>query len=48
MVKLAFKKLKSEDKFSILTKKPLIATSDEIALNSRSKSAKLRAGERIA
>ncbi len=47
MVKLAFKKLKSEDKFSILTKKPLIATSDEIALNSRSKSAKLRAGERI-
>jgi 16S rRNA (cytosine1402-N4)-methyltransferase len=47
MVKLAFKKLKSEDKFSILTKKPLIATSDEIALNSRSKSAKLRVGERI-
>jgi 16S rRNA (cytosine1402-N4)-methyltransferase len=46
LVKLAFKKLKSEDKFSILTKKPLVATSDEIAINSRSKSAKLRAGER--
>ncbi len=47
LVKLAFKKLKTEDQFSILTKKPLVATSDEIAMNSRSKSAKLRAGERI-
>ena len=47
LVKLAFKKLKTEDQFSILTKKPLIATSDEIAMNSRSKSAKLRAGKRI-
>ena len=47
LVKLAFKKLKTEDQFSILTKKPLVATSDEIAINSRSKSAKLRAGERI-
>ena len=46
LVKLAFKKLKAEDRFSILTKKPLIATNDEIAINSRSKSAKLRAGER--
>ncbi len=47
LVKLAFKKLKTEDQFSILTKKPLVATSDEIAINSRSKSAKLRAVERI-
>jgi len=47
LVKLAFKRLKAENQFSILTKKPLIATSDEIAINSRSKSAKLRAGERI-
>ena len=46
LVKLAFKKLKTEDRFSILTKKPLVATDDEIAINSRSKSAKLRAGER--
>ena len=46
LVKLAFKKLKTEDRFSILTKKPLVATDDEIAINSRSKSAKLRAGKR--
>lgn len=45
LVKLAFKKLKAEEHFSILTKKPLVATSDEIAINSRSKSAKLRTGE---
>lgn len=47
LVKLAFKKLKAEDHFSILTKRPLVATDDEIAINSRSKSAKLRAGECI-
>ena len=47
LVKHAFKKLKAENQFLILTKKPLIATSYEIAENSRSKSAKLRAGERI-
>ena len=47
LVKFAFKKLKTEGQFTILTKRPLIATNDEIAENSRSKSAKLRAGERI-
>lgn len=47
LVKVAFKKLKAENKFSILTKRPLIAASDEIASNSRSKSAKFRAGERV-
>lgn len=47
LVKVAFKKLKTEDQFAILTKKPLIAASDEIASNSRSKSAKFRAGERV-
>ena len=47
LVKLAFKKLKAEDHFLILTKRPLIATDDEVAENSRSRSAKLRAGERI-
>ena len=47
LVKLAFKKLKTEGQFSILTKRPLIPTDDEIVENSRSRSAKLRAGERI-
>jgi len=47
LVKIAFKKLKFEGQLSIMTKRPLIATSNEIAENSRSKSAKLRAGERI-
>lgn len=47
LVKVAFKKLKAEDQFAILTKRPLITASDEIASNSRSKSAKFRAGERV-
>lgn len=47
LVKVAFKKLKTEDQFAILTKRPLITASDEIASNSRSKSAKFRAGERM-
>jgi 16S rRNA (cytosine1402-N4)-methyltransferase len=47
LVKLAFKNLKMEGQLSILTKRPLIATNDEVTENSRSKSAKLRAGERI-
>ncbi len=47
LVKLAFKKLKLENHFLILTKRPLIATNEEVAKNSRSRSAKLRAGERI-
>ena len=47
LVKIAFKKLNAESKLLILTKRPIIATSDEIIQNSRAKSAKLRAGERI-
>ena len=47
LVKHSFKKLKIEDHLSILTKRPLIATDDEVAKNSRSKSAKLRVGERV-
>ena len=47
LVKLAFKNLKMEGQFSILTKRPLIAKNDEVTENSRSKSAKLRVGERI-
>ena len=47
LVKLAFKKLKMDGQFLILTKRPLIAKNDEVIENSRSKSAKLRAGEKI-
>ncbi len=47
MVKIAFRTLKQEKKLSVLTKKPLIASNEELTLNSRAKSAKLRAGERI-
>ena len=46
-VKHCFKSLKNERKLSILTKKPLIPTQDEILKNKRSKSAKLRAAERV-
>lgn len=48
LVKYSFKKLKEESKLDILTKKPLTASSLEVELNSRSKSAKMRVGERIA
>ena len=47
MVKLAFKQFKADNQFSILTKKPLIASQEEVVLNSRAKSAKMRVGERI-
>ena len=48
MVKHSFKRLAKDGFLSILTKKPLIATAEEMANNHRSKSAKLRAAERIA
>ena len=48
MVKHSFKCLAKDGFLSILTKKPLIATAEEMANNRRSKSAKLRAAERIA
>ena len=42
-VKHSFKRLKIEKKFNILTKRPIIPTVEEMRINSRSKSAKLRA-----
>lgn len=44
IVKQTFKNTKG---IKILTKKPVLAGEDEIALNSRAKSAKLRAGEKL-
>jgi 16S rRNA (cytosine1402-N4)-methyltransferase len=48
LVKIAFKKYKTDGKLNIITKKPLIASPLEVKSNSRSKSAKMRVGERIA
>jgi 16S rRNA (cytosine1402-N4)-methyltransferase len=52
LIKQAFKKIASETsdgkKFSILTKKPQVASDQEIKANRRSRSAKLRALMRIA
>jgi 16S rRNA (cytosine1402-N4)-methyltransferase len=51
IVKRAFHALASRDEsaplLSILTKKPVMASEDEVAANSRARSAKLRAAERI-
>ncbi len=46
-VKRTFKQLSNENKLNILTKKPLQATDQEISTNSRARSAKFRAAERI-
>ncbi|MDD9879716.1 MAG: 16S rRNA (cytosine(1402)-N(4))-methyltransferase RsmH [Candidatus Marinimicrobia bacterium] len=48
MVKHTFRALKEAGKLNVLTKKPIIPSADEQAQNSRSRSAKLRAAERIA
>jgi 16S rRNA (cytosine1402-N4)-methyltransferase len=47
LVKQAFKKLNKEGAINILTKKPVIPSKEEISKNSRSRSAKLRAAEKI-
>ncbi len=47
MVKHAFRTLKNDQRLNQLTKKPLIPSKKEQAINSRSRSAKLRAAERI-
>jgi 16S rRNA (cytosine1402-N4)-methyltransferase len=47
MVKHAFRKLKNDQRLKQLTKKPIIPTKKEQEQNSRSRSAKLRAVERI-
>lgn len=47
IVKLAFKELKSQGGFNILTKKPLVPSETEISNNKRSRSAKMRVLEKI-
>ena len=47
MVKHAFRSLKQSGRLDILTKKPIIATAKEMKKNNRSRSAKLRAGEKV-
>ena len=47
LVKHAFKKLKQKGVVNILTKKPVTPSYEEISINIRSRSAKLRAAERI-
>ena len=47
-VKHCFKKLQTEKKIKILTKKPITPTPGELKANSRSKSAKMRVAEKIA
>jgi 16S rRNA (cytosine1402-N4)-methyltransferase len=47
LVKQAFKRLKQTGAVAILTKKPVTPSQEEISKNSRSRSAKLRAAERI-
>jgi 16S rRNA (cytosine1402-N4)-methyltransferase len=44
LVKNYFKKMQSENKLKILTKKPIIPTKEEILKNPKSRSAKLRVG----
>lgn len=44
IVKNCFKELEKEGRLKILTKKPIIASSEEIAINPRVRSAKLRGG----
>ena len=47
MVKHKFKDLKLNKELNVLTKKPLIPTEQEILDNKRSRSAKMRVGEKI-
>jgi 16S rRNA (cytosine1402-N4)-methyltransferase len=47
MVKHKFKDLKLNKELKVLTKKPLIPTEEEILNNKRSRSAKMRVGEKI-
>nr|MBU1328399.1 16S rRNA (cytosine(1402)-N(4))-methyltransferase RsmH [Candidatus Omnitrophota bacterium] len=47
IAKHTFKKFKAEGIFNILTKKPIVADENEVIANPRSRSAKLRVGERL-
>ncbi|MED5268733.1 MAG: 16S rRNA (cytosine(1402)-N(4))-methyltransferase RsmH [Candidatus Neomarinimicrobiota bacterium] len=47
MVKNKFRELKKDNVLNVLSKKPFIPTDNEISLNKRSRSAKMRVGEKI-
>ena len=47
IVKHSFRQLNNESKVELLTRKPLTPSTTEIKLNKRSRSAKLRALERV-
>ena len=47
MVKHAFRSLKQSGRLATLTKKPIVPTENEIKRNNRSRSAKLRVGEKL-
>ena len=47
IVKNSFKEFARQGRIEILTKKPIISQEEEIRMNPRSRSAKLRAGERL-
>ena len=47
LVKKKFKKLSDSNQLNVLSKKPIMASDLELKLNTRSRSAKLRAGEKI-
>lgn len=47
IVKHSFRQLKNESKIELLTRKPLTPSIDEIKLNKRSRSAKMRALEKV-
>ena len=47
MVKKKFKELSRNKQLQILSKKPFIPTDEEITSNKRSRSAKMRVGEKI-
>ena len=46
-VKNKFRELKKDNMLHVLSKKPFIPTDNEISLNKRSRSAKMRVGEKI-
>ena len=47
MVKNKFRELKKDNTLQVLSKKPFIPTDNEVSLNKRSRSAKMRVGEKI-
>ncbi|MCX5688067.1 MAG: 16S rRNA (cytosine(1402)-N(4))-methyltransferase [Candidatus Omnitrophica bacterium] len=47
IAKNTFKEFKAQGLFDILTKKPIMADENEVITNPRSRSAKLRVGERL-